>query len=219
MLKYPRFWLFLAGLVLTAGLVMSGPAWATGGGGNGGGGNGGGLFERDNVRKKPRTRRTPRRTRKLRSRKNRSRRLKQRRTRRKAPVVVVQPAANVTEAAQRANESTERCRRFNKQFTSRRICMTRMIKQFGKDLEANAEKVPKKTPAKAETVIKVVESMARDKPKEETLSALEQARSAFAVSIELAKEEDPDGENGYSEAMQKIEMVLENAYEALSEAG
>ncbi|MCP5085084.1 MAG: hypothetical protein GY948_25660 [Alphaproteobacteria bacterium] len=133
-------------------------------------------------------------------------------------MVVVRPAQSVEEAANRANKSTERCKRFNKQFVSRRICMTRMMKQFSIDLKANEKKLPEKTPAKVETVTQVVESMDRKKPKEETLSALEQARSAFAVSMELAKEEDADGEKGYVEAMQKIESVLENAYEALSEA-
>lgn len=218
-----KVWLFLAAFVLTGVLALSGSAWATGGGGGGGGGagNGGDLNGSPELRRSTRTRRsTPRRIRKKpaprsRARKSRSRKATQRRA---APVVVVQPATSVNQAAERANAGTDRCTRFNKQFTSRRICMTRMMKQFVKDLEANVEKLPKKTPAKVETVALVVESMAREKPKEETLSALEQARSAFAVSMELAKEEDPNEENGYSEAMQLIENVLENAYEALAQA-
>lgn len=216
MYKYSKIFLLLAACGL---LLFATPVWATGGGGGGGGGgagNGGGLLERSSVRKRPRTiRRKIRRKRKSRTRRSRKRR---RAVRKPVRVVVVAPAKSINEAASRASESTARCTRFNKQFTSRRICMTRMMKQFTKDLEANAEKLPQNTPAKVETVAVVVESMAKDKPKEETLSALEQARSAFAVSMELAKEEDPEGEKGYEEAMQMIENVLEGAYEALSEA-
>ncbi len=218
--------LLLSGFVIAIGLTLSPGAFATGGGGGGGGGDGGGggggIFDgnRAKPQKRTRSRRSIRKRRsiKRKSRARKSRARKSRRTTRRA-AVVVKPAEDIQQATGRASTSTKRCVRYNKQFVSRRICMTRMMKQLVKDLEANEDKLPKKTPAKVETVKKVIASMDRKTPKEETVSALEQARSAFAVSMEVVTEEDPDGEEGYAKSLEMIENVLEEAYEALAQVG
>ncbi|MEM7426032.1 MAG: hypothetical protein AAF441_08050 [Pseudomonadota bacterium] len=208
---------FAAAIFFAIGLMLPTGAIATGGNGGGGNGGGDGLHNRDRVKKQPRSRRRgtirKRRTikRKSRSRKSRSS------SRRSAPAVP--PAETVEQAAERASTSTKRCVRYNKQFVSRRICMRRMMTQFVKDLTANEKKLPKKTPAKVETVKEVIESMDRKDPKEETISALEKARSAFAVSMEVVTEEDPDGKEGYAKNLEAIENVLEEAYDALAQVG
>lgn len=207
-----RFSLLICTVALAGAVIFNTPLGASGGGGGGGGDE----FSR--------TSKTPAKTKAKPSSKPKAKKKsgakkksapKKKSSAKAAAPVAVANAKSVGAAVKRANDSTDRCVRYNKTSGSRQKCLTRMMNQFGKDLTANAAELPKKTPATPKTVVKMAKDVAKAKTKEVALSAIDQARSAFAVSMELTAEEDPGGEQKHAEKLEQIKGALENAYEAL----